>query len=136
LHPETPRLIEEVAKRIEATGIEAWFELDAAELLGDEADQYNKVSDTLDVWFDSGVTHFSVLEQREALSFPADLYLEGSDQHRGWFQSSLKTSIAMIGVAPYRQVLTRGCTVDSKGYKMSKSLGNTISPQEIFNECG
>lgn len=136
LHPDTPRLIEEVAKRIEETGIEAWFELDAAELLGDEADQYNKVSDTLDVWFDSGVTHFSVLKQRESLSFPADLYLEGSDQHRGWFQSSLKTSIAMNGVAPYRQVLTHGFTVDSKGYKMSKSLGNTISPQEIFNEYG
>lgn len=136
LHPDTPRLIEEVAKRIEAEGIEAWFELDAAELLGNEVDQYNKVSDTLDVWFDSGVTHFSVLQQREELSFPADLYLEGSDQHRGWFQSSLKTSIAMNGVAPYRQVLTHGFTVDSKGYKMSKSLGNTISPQEIFNQYG
>ena len=105
LHPDTQALIEKVAERIETGGIDAWYELDARELLGDEADQYEKVLDTLDVWFDSGVTHDSVLRVRPELGqFPADLYLEGSDQHRGWFQSSLKTSIAMNGVAPYRQV--------------------------------
>ena len=137
LHPDTQALIEKVAERIETGGIDAWYELDARELLGDEADQYEKVLDTLDVWFDSGVTHDSVLRVRPELGqFPADLYLEGSDQHRGWFQSSLKTSIAMNGVAPYRQVLTHGFTVDGKGRKMSKSLGNVIAPQEVMNELG
>lgn len=136
LHPQTASLIEEAAQRIEKAGIDAWFELDAAELLGEEAADYQKVTDTLDVWFDSGVTHYAVLQQREGLRYPADIYLEGSDQHRGWFQSSLKTSIAMNGVAPYKQVLTHGFTVDAKGHKMSKSLGNTISPQEVFNEYG
>ena len=97
LHPDTGRLIEEVARRVEAAGIDAWFELEPAELLGDEAGAYEKVSDTLDVWFDSGVTHFAVLERNPQLSVPADLYLEGSDQHRGWFQSSLLSSIAMRG---------------------------------------
>ncbi len=136
LHPRTGELIEEVAKRIEVEGIEAWFQLDPAELLGDEAADYEKVSDTLDVWFDSGVTHFSVLHQREELGFPADLYLEGSDQHRGWFQSSLKTAIAMYGQAPYREVLTHGFFVDAEGKKMSKSLGNTVAPQQIFQQYG
>jgi len=136
LHPDTASLVEQVASLIEQSGIDAWFELDAAELLGAEADNYSKVTDTLDVWFDSGVTHYSVLQAREGLSYPADLYLEGSDQHRGWFQSSLKTAIAMNGTAPYRQVLTHGFTVDSQGRKMSKSIGNTISPQEVFNEYG
>ncbi|NHN39293.1 isoleucine--tRNA ligase [Pseudomaricurvus alcaniphilus] len=136
LHPHSSRLIEEVAKRVEQDGMDAWFELDATELLGAEADQYNKVTDTLDVWFDSGVTHFSVLQQRANLRFPADLYLEGSDQHRGWFQSSLKTSMAMNGVPPYKQVLTHGFTVDEKGHKMSKSLGNVIPPQKVVNELG
>ncbi|WP_237133611.1 isoleucine--tRNA ligase [Pseudohongiella sp. O18] len=136
LHPDTASLVEQVASLIEKSGIDAWFELDAAELLGAEADNYSKVTDTLDVWFDSGVTHYSVLQAREGLSYPADLYLEGSDQHRGWFQSSLKTAIAMNGTAPYRQVLTHGFTVDSQGRKMSKSIGNTISPQEVFNEYG
>lgn len=136
LHPRTAELIEQVAQRIEEKGIEAWFELSAEELLGDEAAQYNKVSDTLDVWFDSGVTHYSVLQKTEGLRYPADLYLEGSDQHRGWFQSSLKTAIAMNGTAPYRQVLTHGFTVDAHGRKMSKSIGNTISPQEVFKEYG
>lgn len=136
LHPRTAELFEQVAQRIEKSGIDAWFDLQAEELLGAEAAQYSKVTDTLDVWFDSGVTHYAVLEKREGLRFPADLYLEGSDQHRGWFQSSLKTSIAMHGVAPYRQVLTHGFTVDENGRKMSKSLGNTISPQEVFNEYG
>ena len=135
LHPRTAELIEEVALRIEQKGIDAWFELTAEDLLGAEAAQYSKVTDTLDVWFDSGVTHYSVLQQR-GLGYPADLYLEGSDQHRGWFQSSLKTAVAMYGTAPYRQVLTHGFTVDAKGYKMSKSLGNTISPKEVFQEYG
>lgn len=136
LHPNTSQLIEQVAQRIEKQGIEAWFQLDAAELLGDEASDYEKVSDTLDVWFDSGVSHFSVIQQRDELEYPADLYLEGSDQHRGWFQSSLKTAIAMNGTAPYRQVLTHGFFVDAEGRKMSKSLGNTVAPEKIFNQYG
>ncbi|MEH6604385.1 MAG: isoleucine--tRNA ligase, partial [Pseudomonadales bacterium] len=136
LHPETPRLIEEVAKRVEQNGIDAWFDLEIAELLGDEADQYDKVTDTLDVWFDSGVTHACVLRQREGLSFPADLYLEGSDQHRGWFQSSLLTSVAANGVQPYKQVLTHGFTVDADGRKMSKSVGNVVAPQQIMKTLG
>jgi isoleucyl-tRNA synthetase len=137
LHPNTQELIEKVAQAVEAGGIDAWYDIDQNELLGADADQYEKVMDTLDVWFDSGVTHDSVLRVREELGqFPADLYLEGSDQHRGWFQSSLKTSIAMNGVAPYKQVLTHGFTVDAKGYKMSKSMGNVIAPQEVMNELG
>ena len=136
LHPETSRLIAEVADRIEQEGIEAWFEMEVADLLGDEADQYAKVTDTLDVWFDSGVTHECVLKQDDALSFPADLYLEGSDQHRGWFQSSLLTSVAINDVAPYKTVLTHGFTVDAEGRKMSKSLRNTLSPQKLINQLG
>lgn len=136
LHPDTAELFEQVAQRIEKTGIEAWFELEAEELLGEDASQYEKVTDTLDVWFDSGVTHFSVLNQREELQYPADLYLEGSDQHRGWFQSSLKTALAMNGTAPYKQVLTHGFFVDSEGKKMSKSVGNTVAPQTIFKQYG
>jgi len=136
LHPNTSDLIEAVAQRIEQKGIEAWFELEASELLGDDAKNYVKVTDTLDVWFDSGVTHYSVIEQREELRYPADLYLEGSDQHRGWFQSSLKTAMAINNSAPYRQVLTHGFTVDADGKKMSKSLGNTVSPQKVMNELG
>jgi len=136
LHPETPRLIEEVAKRVEAEGIEAWFSLKSEELLGDEAADYEKVTDTLDVWFDSGVTHACVLERREDLSSPADLYLEGSDQHRGWFQSSLLTSIGVSGCAPYKQVLTHGFTVDANGRKMSKSVGNVMAPQKVMKNLG
>ena len=137
LHPETDRLIEAVAQQVEEGGIDAWYELDASALLGDDAADYEKVTDTLDVWFDSGVTHASVLRKRPELGqFPADMYLEGSDQHRGWFQSSLKTSIAINGVAPYKQVLTHGFTVDGKGLKMSKSMGNVIAPQEVMNELG
>ncbi len=136
LHPETPRLIEAVAKKIEQQGMDAWFELDATELLGADADTYQKVTDTLDVWFDSGVTHYAVLEQRVGLRFPADLYLEGSDQHRGWFQSSLKTSMAMHAVPPYKTVLTHGFTVDANGNKMSKSLGNVVPPQKVMNDLG
>ncbi|WP_166266443.1 isoleucine--tRNA ligase [Marinobacter caseinilyticus] len=137
LHPDTGRLIEAVAKQVEEGGIDAWYELDAETLLGADASQYEKVTDTLDVWFDSGVTHASVLRKRAELGqFPADMYLEGSDQHRGWFQSSLKTSIAINGTAPYKQVLTHGFTVDGQGRKMSKSVGNVIAPQEVMNELG
>jgi isoleucyl-tRNA synthetase len=135
-HPDTERLIEDVARRVEKQGIDAWFELPPQELLGAEADNYDKVSDTLDVWFDSGVTHSCVLQRRPELPFPADLYLEGSDQHRGWFQSSLLTSVAMRGEAPYRSVLTHGFTVDAKGRKMSKSLGNVIVPQKVIKVMG
>ena len=136
LHPRTKELIEQVAQRIEEKGIDAWFEMDAAELLGDEANRYDKVNDTLDVWFDSGVTHAAVLERRGELELPADLYLEGSDQHRGWFQSSLLTSVAMRGEAPYKSVLTHGFTVDAKGQKMSKSKGNIVAPQKVANSLG
>ena len=135
-HPRTAELIEVVAQRVEQAGIDAWFDLDATELLGDEAADYTKVTDTLDVWFDSGVTHAAVLDARDQLAYPADLYLEGSDQHRGWFQSSLKTAIAIKGSAPYRAVLTHGFTVDADGRKMSKSLGNVMSPQQVVNDLG
>jgi isoleucyl-tRNA synthetase len=136
LHPDTHNLIEQIAEKIEQQGIEAWFSMDAAELLGDEAEFYDKTTDTLDVWFDSGVTHACVLNKRDKLPFPADLYLEGSDQHRGWFQSSLLTSTAINGVAPYKKVLTHGFTVDADGKKMSKSLGNVIAPQKIVGSLG
>ncbi|MGZ8097130.1 MAG: isoleucine--tRNA ligase, partial [Methylosarcina sp.] len=135
-HPRTIELIEQIARRIEEKGIEAWFALDASELLGDEAANYEKLNDTLDVWFDSGVTHACVLDKREQLKFPADLYLEGSDQHRGWFQSSLLASTAMNGVAPYRAVLTHGFTVDAEGKKMSKSKGNVVAPQSVMKDLG
>jgi isoleucyl-tRNA synthetase len=128
--------MEQVAQRVEQGGIEAWFALDAAELLGAEAKDYVKVPDTLDVWFDSGTTHVSVLERRSQLAKPADLYLEGSDQHRGWFQSSLLTGCAIDGRAPYRQLLTHGFLVDEKGRKMSKSAGNGIDPQEVSGTLG
>ncbi len=136
LHPNTPQLVEQVACKIEAAGIDAWFDLHVEELLGDDAAHYEKVTDTLDVWFDSGVTHHAVLRERYNLQFPADLYLEGSDQHRGWFQSSLKTSMTINGVPPYKQVLTHGFTVDADGRKMSKSLGNVIPPQKVMNDLG
>lgn len=136
LHPRTAELVESVAQKIEQDGIDAWFDLSAEDLLGDEANDYDKITDTLDVWFDSGVTHHSVLRAREELRFPADLYLEGSDQHRGWFQSSLKTSMTINDEPPYKNVLTHGFTVDADGRKMSKSLGNVVSPQEVFNSLG
>ncbi len=136
LHPDSARLIEEIAMRIERHGVDAWFDLDAQELLGDAAGDYEKINDTLDVWFDSGTTHHAVLERRPELGFPADLYLEGSDQHRGWFQSSLLTSVAMHARAPYRQALTHGFTVDAKGQKMSKSKGNVVAPQKVVNSLG
>ena len=136
LHPRTAELIEAVAQRIELNGIQAWFSLDASEVLGDEVDDYVKLSDTLDVWFDSGTTHFSVLQQDDRFTFPADMYLEGSDQHRGWFHSSLLASCAMHGQAPYRQVLTHGFTVDAKGMKMSKSVGNVVAPIKVTTTLG
>jgi isoleucyl-tRNA synthetase len=136
LHPNTAALIEQVAQKIEQEGIDAWFDLNAEEFLGSDALNYEKVTDTLDVWFDSGVTHHSVLRERDNLRFPADLYLEGSDQHRGWFQSSLKTSMTINDVPPYKQVLTHGFTVDADGRKMSKSLGNVIPPQQVMNNLG
>jgi len=136
LHPDTQNLIETVAKKVEQEGIDAWFDLEPTELLGDAADDYQKITDTLDVWFDSGVTHAAVLEEHPELNVPADLYLEGSDQHRGWFQSSLLTSVAARGNAPYKTVLTHGFTVDGDGKKMSKSLGNVMSPQDVVNKLG
>ncbi len=136
LHPQTDALIEAVAQRIEQEGIDAWFRLQSEELLGKDAPNYDKVGDTLDVWFDSGVTHASVLERREGLQFPADVYLEGSDQHRGWFQSSLLSAIGTRGEAPYRTVLTHGFTVDGKGEKMSKSKGNVVLPQKVTDSLG
>ncbi len=138
-HPRSVELMEEVAQRVEKDGVDAWYALDPAELLGAEASQYEKVTDILDVWFDSGVTHFCVLDQRASLArAPGDkvMYLEGSDQHRGWFQSSLLTSTAMKGRAPYDEVLTHGFTVDAQGRKMSKSLGNVIAPQKVVDTLG
>jgi isoleucyl-tRNA synthetase len=138
LHPRTLELLEAVAKHVEARGIEAWQALEAETLLGPEAGQYEKVKDTLDVWFDSGATHYTVLRGSHAAesTFPADLYLEGSDQHRGWFHSSLLVACMMDGVAPYRALLTHGFVVDGSGHKMSKSKGNVIAPQEVMDELG
>ncbi|NIH17283.1 isoleucine--tRNA ligase [Morganella morganii] len=137
LHPRTLELMEDVAKRVEEHGIQAWWDLDPRDLLGDDADIYEKVPDTLDVWFDSGSTHSAVVDARpEFHGNSADIYLEGSDQHRGWFMSSLMLSTAMKGKAPYREVLTHGFTVDGQGRKMSKSLGNTVSPQDVMNKLG
>ncbi|MFL4452650.1 isoleucine--tRNA ligase [Serratia marcescens] len=137
LHPRSVELMEEVAKRVEQDGIQAWWDLDAADILGADAADYVKVPDTLDVWFDSGSTHASVVDVRpEFNGHGADMYLEGSDQHRGWFMSSLMISTAMKGKAPYKEVLTHGFTVDGQGRKMSKSIGNTVSPQDVMNKLG
>jgi isoleucyl-tRNA synthetase len=136
LHPRSSELIEQVALLIEEAGIDAWFDLEPAELLGVDADDYEKVTDTLDVWFDSGVTHACVLRQRDGLHSPADLYLEGSDQHRGWFQSSLLTGIGAYGEAPYKTVLTHGFTVDGVGRKMSKSIGNIVPAAKVMKDLG
>ena len=136
LHPRTNELLEEVAQRVEQQGIEAWFSLDAADLLGDETKDYKKLPDTLDVWFESGTTHDTVLKPDAQLKYPADLYLEGSDQHRGWFQSSLLTGCAIDGHAPYDALLTHGFVVDGHGHKMSKSKGNVIAPQKIMDTSG
>lgn len=136
LHPNTQELIAKVANAVEEAGIDAWFDAEVETYLGDEAQDYQKVTDILDVWFDSGVSHFSVVNQRENHALPANLYLEGSDQHRGWFQSSLLTAIGLYGTAPYQAVLTHGFTVDEHGYKMSKSRGNVIAPETIINKYG
>jgi isoleucyl-tRNA synthetase len=136
LHPRTLELIEEVAQRVERGGIDAWFDLDPATLLKEDAPRYDKSTDVMDVWFDSGVVHYAVSQLRPEIVSPSDLYLEGSDQHRGWFHSSLLTSVAMHGRAPYRGVLTHGFTVDEKGRKMSKSIGNTLVPQKLTSTLG
>jgi len=135
-HPDTANLLGRLAEFVEKEGVDVWYEPNIAERLGVDETIYEAVPDILDVWFDSGVSHHCVLDQYESLSRPADLYLEGSDQHRGWFQSSLLSSVAMHGEAPYHQVLTHGFVVDSKGRKMSKSLGNVIAPQSVVNTLG
>jgi len=136
LHPRTSELIEAVAARVEVDGIDAWFDLDPRDLLGDEAADYEKSTDVMDVWVDSGMMHWCVSHLFPDIHSPADLYLEGSDQHRGWFHSSLLTSVAIHRHAPYRGVLTHGFTVDDKGRKMSKSLGNTVVPQKVIGALG
>lgn len=136
LHPLTAQIIEKVALAVEQKGIQAWWDMDAESLVGVDAQKYQKVTDTLDVWFDSGVTHYFVVDKRDDIPASADLYLEGSDQHRGWFMSSLMTSTAMHGHALYKEVLTHGFTVDANGKKMSKSLGNVVAPQEVTNKLG
>ena len=139
-HPKTAELLEQAALLTEQTGVEAWFSLDGAAFLAkhapENADQYKKVTDTLDVWFDSGSTHAAVLKRRPELQHPADLYLEGSDQHRGWFQSSLLTGCAIDGRAPYEALLTHGFVVDGTGHKMSKSKGNVVAPQKVMDTYG
>ncbi len=135
LHPDTLATMEKVALLMEKSGMDVWFDTDAKDLIAD-AENYDKTTDVLDVWFDSGVTHFTVLKAREELREPADLYLEGSDQHRGWFHSSLLTGTAINNRAPYKQVLTHGYVVDKDGRKMSKSLGNIISPKQLIDTFG
>ena len=136
LHPKTVELMEQAAQNIAKGGVEAWFDASCEDYLGAEANDYDKATDTLDVWFDSGSTHFAVLDQRDELTNPADMYLEGSDQHRGWFQTSLLTSEAIYQRPPFKQVLTHGFVVDENGRKMSKSLGNIINPQDEINKTG
>ena len=138
LHPRSVELLDQVADRVEQHGIEAWQQLDAVELLGDEAPFYEKNRDTLDVWFDSGTTHWHVLRgsHKDTLAYPADLYLEGSDQHRGWFHSSLLSGSMLDGRPPYKALLTHGFTVDGEGRKMSKSVGNVIVPQQVSDKLG
>ncbi|MGH8670461.1 MAG: isoleucine--tRNA ligase, partial [Burkholderiales bacterium] len=136
LHPRTQEFLEQVARHVEKQGIDAWFSLDTKQLLGNEENRYRKSSDTLDVWFDSGTTHDTVLTHHAQLRRPADLYLEGSDQHRGWFQSSLLTGCSIDGAAPYRELLTHGFVVDGQGHKMSKSKGNVIAPQKVAGTLG
>jgi isoleucyl-tRNA synthetase len=138
LHPRTPELLEQVAKRVEQGGIEAWQSVTAEELLGSDSKNYEKSRDTLDVWFDSGSTHYTVMRgsHRDDTRFPADLYLEGSDQHRGWFHSSLLVSCMLDGIPPYKGLLTHGFVVDGEGRKMSKSKGNVVAPQQVSNSLG
>lgn len=136
LHPKTLDIMEDVAQLVAENGIEVWYQLTVEDLISEDIDQYEKVTDTLDVWFDAGASHYCVLLKRPGLQAPADLYLEGSDQHRGWFQTSLLSSVAMFGRAPYIDVLTHGFAVDSQGRKMSKSLGNVIAPEKVINRLG
>ncbi len=136
LHPDALDLMRKAADLVEKHGVDCWYEDGIYDTLGVDRERYERVNDILDVWFDSGVTHYCVLAQRKELERPCSLYLEGSDQHRGWFQSSLLTSAAMFGEAPYREVLTHGFTVDADGRKMSKSLGNVVAPQKILNSLG
>jgi isoleucyl-tRNA synthetase len=135
LHPDTEALLEQAARKVEAGGVEAWFAA-TPEDFGVDPAKYRKITDTVDVWFDSGTTHFTVLRQLAGEKWPANIYLEGSDQHRGWFQSSLLSGCAMDGRAPYDSLLTHGFTVDGQGRKMSKSLGNVIAPQKISDTLG
>lgn len=135
-HPNSVEFMQKVAERVEKSGIEAWMLLDEKELLGDDAVHYKKSRDILDVWFDSGATNSCVLKENPSLAFPADLYLEGSDQHRGWFNSSLLVSLAVNGAEPYKTVLTHGYVIDIEGQKMSKSLGNVIAPETIIQKYG
>ncbi len=138
LHPDTLAIMDRVIELVEAQGIEAWSRSKPEDFLGADAANYVKSTDILDVWFDSGVTHFTVLRgsHKDLLQWPADLYLEGSDQHRGWFHSSLLTSTMLDGRPPYDMLLTHGFVVDEKGEKMSKSKGNIVRPQEISEQFG
>ncbi len=137
LHPNTNEIIAKVADLVEQKGIQAWWDLDPKEFLGEDSENYIQVKDTLDVWFDSGSTYASVVQDRpEYNGQPIDLYLEGSDQHRGWFMSSLMLSCATDEKAPYKEVLTHGFTVDGQGRKMSKSIGNIVTPQEVMDKFG
>jgi len=146
-HPRTPELLEIIASRVEKEGIEAWQAIEVKDLLGDDAAMYEKNKDTLDVWFDSGTTHWHVIRGSHATTLGdasrnnpdgrwADLYLEGSDQHRGWFHSSLLTGAMLDGKPPYKALLTHGFTVDGQGRKMSKSVGNVIAPQQVADKLG
>jgi len=135
-HPRTLDLIAAAAERVEVGGIDAWFALEPRELLGAEAEHYDKVTDVMDVWADSGLSFECVGAARPEVAAPVELYLEGSDQHRGWFHSSLLMSEALYERPPYRGVLTHGFTVDEKGRKMSKSLGNVIAPQKVMSTLG
>jgi isoleucyl-tRNA synthetase len=136
LHPDTLSIIEEVASQVEKEGIEVWHALRVEDLIRQQANDYEKVTDTLDVWFDAGTSHEGVLNHRKGLHSPADMYLEGSDQYRGWFQTALLSSIAMYVRAPFLAVLTHGFTVDAEGRKMSKSLGNVIAPEKVIDKLG
>ena len=135
-HPDTVSLMQKIADHVEQNGVDCWYTDEIFGLMGVDPEQYDKVSDILDVWFDSGVSHRCVMDERDDLESPAALYLEGSDQHRGWFQSSLLTSVAMHRRAPYEQVLTHGFVVDADGRKMSKSVGNVVSPVKVMNTLG
>ena len=135
-HPKTLDYMTQVADMVEKEGIEAWFDLDPKILLGDEAKDYDKTIDTLDVWFEAGISHHSILKKRKELTYPADLYLEGSDQYRGWFNSSLTTGVALDDIAPYKGVLTHGYTVDSEGKKLSKSRGNYVALDKLIAQYG